>query len=412
LHVPTPSLHGMSGVLSGGLSTSLRHSNTSSASSASTRHSPISHSSSSDDNDEDLATLSAELANDPSAVVSVPAQKLRKLKEDAELKRKRLDRKAELARNSRRKKKQRVVELEEQVAVLQAQLADSMGRTKDLESHCQLLSMQAQDANMQLEVANSAANDAIQQAQVEAAAAVAAAAVSPPSVTSASSCTSCSTIEEKGAKIIFPGDVRGLTESVAQLNARGADVTITEALQALSGLGLASSPKSSKTGSSEAATNSVDQLMIAIGDVTALTKASLDLIDRILAPSMPVRVLRWAMSQSDKFYADSNGLWISLLQQDCGVTPQQMLQLDELRANFKIDASQQATSLAFITEQASSGPLDMSQVLRQVLVESRRQLIQNETCFTQFRAILSADQMVKYLSWVERYGNVVVRINV
>lgn len=361
-----------------------------------------------DDDDMPASELSASASSSsdvPTAngVVTVPAQKLRKLKEDAELKRKRLDRKAELARNSRRKKKQRVVELEEQVATLQMQLNDSVTRSKDMESHCHVLTVQAQNAAMQVQAANAAANDAIAQAQAAQAAASSAvtlattAAVS--SSTSAATCGSCA-----NGKVLRPDDVAGLADSIVSLTA-DPECKITASLQAVQ--------RASTSGNAELTSVALGQVSSAVSDLSKLTQNSMDLLDKLLVPSMPIRVLRWAMSQSDKFYADANGLWNCLLKQDCGVTARQMVQLDELRATFKNASSQQATSLAFFEQAGAPGqPLDLPNLLSKALIEARQQVTQNEACFHAFRSILSAEQMVKFLSWVERYGNVVVRINV
>lgn len=66
---------------------------------------------------------------------SVPSHNIEELLEEAELKRKRLARKAELARVSRKRKKMRIEELEDEVANLKAQLEREKKRTRDAQEN-------------------------------------------------------------------------------------------------------------------------------------------------------------------------------------------------------------------------------------------------------------------------------------
>jgi len=205
-----------------------------------------------------------------------------------------------------------------------------------------------------------------------------------------------------------PAGVSGLTAAITSLSAP--ESQLNETLHHLRTLPTAAAGDTVQTG--------VSSMAKAMGDVTTLTRTSMDLLEKLLTPCMPVRVLRWAMSQSDKFYTDSNGLWYSLLKQDCGVTAQQMVALDELRATFKAAASKQHASISALyagntSTTASAEPAtDIQQLLTAVLRMHRAQVDSNDECFNAFSSILSAEQMVKFLSWVERYGSVVVRINV
>jgi len=280
-----------------------------------------------------------------------------------------------------------------------------------MESHCHLLTLQTQSSNAQIQAATQAANDAITQAQ-QASQLHLAAQTQIDELTSQLTQTQSKLEQTKqepqvtaaasGAQIVRPNDVSGLTAAVSSLSAP--DCAINETLQQLR----------SVTGST-AAQAGVGSLMKAVGDVTALTRTSMDLMEKLLTPCMPVRVLRWAMSQSDKFYADPNGLWASLLKQECGVTPQQMVALDELRAAFKTAASKQQCSLStlYTASPATTDPAaDTQQLLASLLQSHRSQVDSNQECFRSFSTILSGEQMMKFLSWVDRYGSVVVRINV
>lgn len=81
-----------------------------------------------------------------------------------------------------------------------------------------------------------------------------------------------------------------------------------------------------------------------------VTESHLESLDKLLVPSMPLRFLEWSLTQNDKFYSDPNGLWHCLWSKTLSLTPEQMTALHALRN----DVSAQRAAEAEIRMQALS----------------------------------------------------------
>lgn len=122
-------------------------------------------------------------------------------------------------------------------------------------------------------------------------------------------------------------------------------------------------------------------------------------IQAVASPCLPSRFLQWVFSQSDKFYQDPAGLYTSLFSQELGATPQQLEQLTTLRYFYTSTLSTAASS-------TGRSPVDS---LAAVL---RAQIEQGMVTMERFMQIFSAQQLVLFFKWVERFGPICIKINV
>lgn len=252
-------------------------------------------------------------------LIQYPAGHLQELLKNQEEKRKKLKRKAELARLSRRKKKQRMGDLEVQVEELKK-------KVKALESE----------------------NTALR-ASVDAA---------PATKTN---------------------------QAVQIKTEHGPD----DSLQKLLG-DLPTKPSSMA--------DHVAKLSSAFKMRAEVAKASLQCLEESLAPSLPLQFLDWIMSQRDSFYEDSEGLFLSLFRDELKATSSQLKKLLEMRSTLSPEKPSPIPARSSVTH------------LLELLKNDKS--MQQAQRFDEFCSIWKPLQVVEYIRWVQKFGQVCIKIKV
>lgn len=114
-----------------------------------------------------------------------------------------------------------------------------------------------------------------------------------------------------------------------------------------------------------------------------------------LHPCLFVRFLQWILNQNNDFYCDPTSLWFSLFLQEVRVSADQFDQLFNLHQDC---VEMSLSSLGSDVFEPAPDPL------RQSLHQST-QLLQS------FMHILTPPQLIVFFQWVERYGDVCLKIN-
>lgn len=119
----------------------------------------------------------------------------------------------------------------------------------------------------------------------------------------------------------------------------------------------------------------------------------------MLSAYSPVQIdfLKWVFCQKEQFYEAKDGLWRSIFEEELSCSHEQLVRLNEARAQ------------AVHTKEAVGQ-------LEQVLLDLQRSLLsQSSACqanIEQLCTILSESQMKNLLSWIERFGGVCLKIKV
>lgn len=107
--------------------------------------------------------------------------------------------------------------------------------------------------------------------------------------------------------------------------------------------------------------------------------------------------LRWVMNQNDKFYLDPSGLWFSLFTQDLKCSPAQIQKLMGFREKMKGKLQE--------WNEAAAAFKKLCPLLRSYYGESAETL-------NSFVQLLEPSQVVNFFKWVEKFGEVCVKIKV
>lgn len=247
-------------------------------------------------------------------LVQFPVDHLQELLKGQEEKRKKLKRKAELARLSRRKKKQRMGDLEAQVEGLE-------------------------NIIRQLKAENASLRDSVKQRELD--------------------------VLIKQEKI----------------------TTVGELLKEI--------PKKPSL-----ASDYVSKLIQGYGSQTEKSKATLDLLKEMLEPSVPLQFLDWVLNQKDAFYADEEGLFLSLFREELKVTQLQLKKILGMRPTVE----KEDPSSALATEKDT-----LTQLLKRL---EQHSVWDQDKRFERFCSILKPSQVISYVEWVQKFGQVCIKIKV
>ena len=211
---------------------------------------------------------------------------IRELLKEQDVKKQRLARKAELARMSRRRKKVRLDELEDEVARLE-----------------KLLSAE-RDEKAELKYENERLKEKLNSVKT------------PTSNTSYFSNVDASTSEVDSEMSSVLSSIRtALHDPLSQ---------------------------------EETHKRNVDRLVSLMKKKSEVTVSHLTTLQPHLMPSLPLQFLEWAMNQNEKFYQDQNGLWATLMHREIGLSPEQIESVMELRRNMKVQrASAESVDTAY-----------------------------------------------------------------
>jgi len=283
----------------------------------------------------------------------VDSDTLRELLKEQDVKKQRLARKAELARMSRKRKKMRLTDLEEEVERLKDELERATKRFKSSEE--KLI-----DAQQQVAAANAVA-------------------AARPVVTSESQST-CAALDEQ-SKQLHQAIRHVLMHQASQrsgMNSRSdADVKMQQA-------------------SSSMLPALVADLIGVMKKKSALIGSQVGQVKDQMELPLALRFLEWAMNQTDRFFADPSGLWSSLCHREIGLTPEQLERMMNLRQEMQ-------------TQRSSSADVQMAYNQFQSCLQAH--LDQGESNLGRVLDILSPEQLAKFFAWVDQYGPICVKIN-
>jgi hypothetical protein len=126
-------------------------------------------------------------------------------------------------------------------------------------------------------------------------------------------------------------------------------------------------------------------------------------LQHLLSPSIPLEFLSWIMTQPDAppaaSYSNGNStLYSSLFYEQLGVTSdEQKIELNALRTTIRKQHKWDA---------------EMRKAWHKLDVAVRKSMKQQNDNLERLRSILSEEQMQKYLAWVKQYGEVCLKIQV
>lgn len=247
---------------------------------------------------------------------------LQELLEEADLKRKRLARKAELARLSRKRKKTRVSELEQEVQQLKVELERE--RTKVME------------------------------------------------------------LENERLKQLINSSQKGNQEAV------NLDQCLQTKLKNICQL-----PTS--TADNKTVYSVIQDFMDTHASKNACNDVHVVGFENSLGSCVVFSFLRWIMNQNDKFYTDPSGLWFSLFTQDLKCSPAQIQKLMGFREKMKGKFQE--------WNEVEAAFKRLCPLLRSYYGESANTL-------NSFVQLLEPLQVVNFFKWVEKFGEVCVKIKV
>jgi len=196
----------------------------------------------------------------------------------------------------------------------------------------------------------------------------------------------------------------------------------------------------------------IQQLFDMLDKRTKVTEIHLDSLDKLLVPSMPLRFLEWVMTQNDKFYTESTGLWNCLWRQTLSLTPTQMSSLLALRSEITTQRAAEAqvraqalnmtglsiavpgsasvaattcsssvatpstatlstTSNAIAPCVSMSSTLSLQAAYSQLSALSRLHMANSQRNLAALHSILTPLQIARFFEWVNFYGHICVQIN-
>mmetsp|Transcript_16557 Transcript_16557/g.23244 ORF Transcript_16557/g.23244 Transcript_16557/m.23244 type:complete len:378 (+) Transcript_16557:467-1600(+) len=256
------------------------------------------------------------------------APPLEELLEEADLKRKRLARKAELARLSRKRKKTRVVELESEVANLKEELERERAKVAELEEE-RLKQMVSVDAG------------------------------NPNSVD----------LDER-LKFKFAEICRIPLKTEDKSGASAGPIK-----------------------------NAVQDYFDAHKNKAAYNDLQMANLEASMSSCVATSFVRWVLNQGDRFYDGDNpgGLWTSLFKNDLGCSADQLQSMQDLRCKMKCKLQE--------WNEVETAFRRLSPLLRSYFSDSSA-ILKN------FVSLLTPAQTTQFLQWVEKFGEVCVKITV
>lgn len=308
----------------------------------------------------------------PAGSTSVTADRLRQLMENDRLRQDKLRKKADQARESRRKKKMKLNELEDEVSRLQEELRAAR------EKHESELEMQRLLVRKEL--------------------------------------------EENGVPVTdTDGEHRGITELLLQISGlcSRAGVAIAEdpnPLAAAAGPSAAATDAKTAGAIEAQITVLVDGLVACLDRKARVTDTHLLSLDKFMTPALPTRFLEWLMTRDEKFYVDPAGLWASLFVTELAVSPDQLRALlalrDEVAQQRALESETRniASAAIIATGQCAMASTALQQSFL-VLAQLNRLHLQHAALrMSRLRAVLTPLQTAKFLDWVARFGQVCIKV--
>lgn len=365
LHVPSP--HGMNGHSNGGMMSSTSQSNCVNMNASTGALLPSSSISSLPFN---ATELQVEFTGDSSSHGSpttpslstpgapVDVDTIRELLKEQDVKKYRLARKAELARMSRKRKKMRMNDLEDEVDRLKDELERAHKRIKVAED--KLCEAQQQQQLLQ------------QQQQAAPAPAVSAPAAAPPIQAFSSNLPFSPMMLEEENRSLHSAIRNALYRRPSNNNDNGSEEEVK--IPAM-----------------------VDNLVNVFKKQNMNALSQLTTMRDHMEIALPLRFLEWAMHQSDKFFNDPSGLWASLCHREIGLSASQLERLMSLRCEMQ-------------SQRSSASDVEMAYNQFKSCMETH--LSQAETNLARVVDIFSPEQLAKFFSWVDQFGSVCVKINV
>lgn len=153
-------------------------------------------------------------------------------------------------------------------------------------------------------------------------------------------------------------------------------------------------------------------------------EAHLSSLDKLLVPCMPLRFLEWFLTQKESFYCDS-GLWHTLCNQILCLSTDQMVLLLALRrdmlAQRTVETELRLTAAGLCASSGTNGTtpvmtmsstISLQQVYASLSSLSRLHMVNAHRNLSSLRSILSALQLAKYFEWVNHFGHICIQINV
>lgn len=166
----------------------------------------------------------------------------------------------------------------------------------------------------------------------------------------------------------------------------------------------------------------IDDLLNIYAHKTRTAEACLSALDKVLVPCLPLRFIEWILTQQDKFYTDTNGLWHKLFKVELNLSDEQFTELSVLRSQVAAQRSAEndlrmsAFTWVLSADKQSAASLPATQSLQHVHSQmtslTRLHLQHAQHSLTALRNIMSPQQLARFLDWVERFGSVCITINV
>lgn len=295
---------------------------------------------------------------EPVKNAGVGSGELQELMHEANLKKRRLARKAELARASRRRKKMRIVDLEDEVAALKAELMHV--RSENRRNANVAVKLEQHQAQQQQKFARQQVTLNSKQILKEISGAIASA-FDPASQPSSA------------GPALLPG--------------READVRSSMRL-----LGPALQARAAE------ATNALHNLHATIHTGVGLGSLRGAEPEAGKSESLPsTSFVDWLLVQNDAFYEDPSGLWQSLCSDELHLTPEQTNRLLSMRG-----AAREA-------RQARSSAVEAMAAVEHAMQRTREAEARVHPCLTD---VLLPAQLAALLRWINLFGHVCVKINV
>lgn len=250
---------------------------------------------------------------------------LEELLEEADLKRKRLARKAELARLSRKRKKTRVSELESEVAQLKEELSRERAKVTELENE-------------------------------------------------------------------------RLKRMISSSQGENSSTNLDDRLKAKF-LELCQVPLEKASANPAVVQTAVQDFVDAYKSKSACNGLQMAGFEKSFSSCVATNFVRWVLNQGDRFYNVENpsGLWSSLFKSDLGCSPEQLQKFLDLRTNIQGKLREWS--------EVETAFRKLSPLMRSYFNESAATL-------ESFVSLMTPAQSVQFFQWVDKFGEVCVKINV
>jgi hypothetical protein len=338
--------------------------------------------------------------------MALPPESIEELLEEADLKRRRLARKAELARASRKQKKEAIEDLQREVAELQQELEHERQRTR----HAQHEAALAQHQLAQLRAAGPA-NPALDSTAVgmevevvvsEPAAAVAVEAeILAPAIYVPGTVTAPVIAVPMPVPALAPMRVPFSISAIVTTTVDPAPVvTATEVSVATAVDPLAAAIKvvlSAPATDESAAATAIASMMATSEAQGAADAASVAVVARHGEQCLPASFLRWFLSHGDAFYEDPNGLWQMVMGNGvvAATVPQTqgVLGLRTQAAEARVASTELQCALADVRAKLTKANTASAATLQKLVAQ------------------LSSPQLLAFFRFVDVHGSVCIKIN-